>query len=70
MMMRNKVDESAPLYPFLISFQIYKIKEGHLQDLVTLQMSKETWMNLQIHVVDKEVEGSGNQTKKETTNTN
>ena len=70
MMMRNKVDELAPLDPFLISFQIYKIKEGHSQELVRLQMRRATWMNLQIHVVDKEVEGSGNQTTKDMTNTN
>ena len=28
MMMRNKAKELTPLYPFLISFHIYEIKEG------------------------------------------
>ena len=36
MMMRNKMEEFAPLNPFVTTFQIYKIKEGQSQDLVTL----------------------------------
>ena len=38
MMMRNKVDKLASLDPFLITYQIYEIKEGQSQDLMTLQM--------------------------------
>ena len=70
MMMRNKVEELVPLDPNLIPFQIYEIKEDQLQDLMTLQIRRPTWVNLQIHVVDKEMEGSDNQTTKETMNTN
>ena len=70
MMMKNKADELSLLDPLLISFQTYKIKEGQSQDLMTLQIRRPTWVNLQIHVVDKEVEDSGNQTTEEMTNTN
>ena len=62
MMMRNKVKELAPLNAFVITFQIYEIKEGQSQDFVTLQMRRPTLMNLRIHVVDKEVEDSDDQT--------
>ena len=70
MMMRNKVEELALLDQILIPFQTYKIKEGQSQDIMTLQMRRSTWVNLQIHVVDKEVEGGDNQTTEEMTNTN
>ena len=70
MMMKNMTEELAPLDPFLIPFQIYKIKEGQSQDLMTLQMRRSTWVNMKIHMVDKEVENIGNQTTRETTNTN
>ena len=70
MIMKNKVDELAPLDPLLILFQIYEIKEGRSQDFMTLQIRRPTWVNLQIHVVDKEVEDSGNKTTEELTNTN
>ena len=33
-------------------------------------MRRSTWVNMQIHVVDKEVEDSDNQTIEEMTNTN
>ena len=33
-------------------------------------MRRPTWVNLQIHVVDKKVEGSDNHTIEEPTNTN
>ena len=56
--------------PILITFQIYKIKEGQLQDLMTLKMRRPTLVNLRIHMVDKKEEDSGNQTTEETTNTN
>ena len=69
-MMGNNLEELALLDQFLIPFQIYKIKEVHSQDLMTLQIRRPTWVNLEIHVVDKEAEGSGNQTTKETMNTN
>ena len=36
MMMKNMVEELAPLDPLLIPFQIYKIKGGQSQDLMTL----------------------------------
>ena len=39
---RNKVEELAPLDPFLILFQIYKIKEGQSQDLMTPKMKRPT----------------------------
>ena len=70
MMMKNMEKELAPLDQLLIPFQIYEIKEGQWQDLMTLQIRRSTWVNMQIHVVDKEVEDSGNQTTEETTNTN
>ena len=69
MMMKNMAEELAPLDLLLIPFQIYKIKGGQSQDLMTIQM-RPTWVNIQIHVVDKEVENSGNQTIEETMNTN
>ena len=55
---------------FLITFQIYEIKKGQSWDLMTLQMRMLTWVNLQIHVIDKEVEDSDNQTTEETMNIN
>ena len=67
MMMRNKVEELAPLDPFLIPFQIYEIKEVQSQDFMTLQMRRPT---LQVQLVNKEVEGNGNQTIEKMTNTN
>ena len=70
MMMRNKAKELALLDPILITFQIYEIKECQLQDLMTLQMRRPALVNLRIHMVDKDVEDSGNQTIEETTNTN
>ena len=70
MMMKNMAEELALLDPLLIPFQIYKIKGGQSQDLMTLQMRRPTLVNMQIHVVDKEVEDNGNQNIEETTNTN
>ena len=70
MMMNKMTEELALLDPLLIPFQIYEIKEGQSQDLMTLQMKSPTWVNMQIHVVDKEVKDNGNQTIEETTNTN
>ena len=70
MIMRNKAEELAPLDPFLVPFQIYEIKDGQPQDFMTLQMNRLALMNLRIHVIDKEVEGSDNQTTEEPTNTN
>ena len=69
-MMRNKAKELALLDPFFIPFQIYEIKEGQPYNLMTLQMRRMTWVNLQIHTIDKEVEDSSKQTTKETVNTN
>ena len=69
MMMRNKALELALLDLILITFQISEIKEGLLQDLMTLQMRRPTLVNLRIHVVDKDEKDSGNQTSEETTNT-
>ena len=69
MMMKNMAEELAPLDSLLIPFQIYKIKGGQSQDLMTIQM-RPTWVNMQIHVIDKEVENSGYQTIEETMNTN
>ena len=70
MMMRNKAKELALLNPVLITFRIYEIKKDQLHDLMTLQMRRPTLVNLQIHVVDKEEEESGNQTIEEMTNIN
>ena len=70
MTMRNKVEELAPLDPLLSIFQKYEIKEGKPQDLMTLYMRMLTLVNLRIHMVDKEKEGSGNQTTEATANTN
>ena len=42
MMMKNMAEELALLDPLLIPFQIYEIKEGKLQDLMTLQMRRPT----------------------------
>ena len=70
MMMRTKADELALLDPILITFQIYKIKEGQLQDLMIFHMRRSTLVNLRIQMVDKEVEGCDNQTTNEMTNTN
>ena len=52
-MMKNIAEELAPLYPLLIPLQIYEIKEGQPQNLMTLQMRRLIWMNIQIHVVEK-----------------
>ena len=70
MMMKNMAGEFALLDPLLIPFQIYEIKGCQSQDLMTLQMRRPTLVNMQIHVVDKEVEGNDNQNTEETMNTN
>ena len=70
MMMRNKVEELASLDPMLITSQIYELKESQLQDLMTLQMRRSTLVNLRIHMVDKEMEDSGNKTTEEMMNKN
>ena len=46
MMMKNMVEEFAPLDPLLIPFQIYEIKGGRSQDLMTLWMRRPTWVNM------------------------
>ena len=70
MMMRNKAEELALLDPILITFRIYEIKKDQLQDLMTLRMRSPTLVNLQIHVVNKEEEKSGNKTTEEMKNIN
>ena len=70
MMIRNNAEELALLDPILITFRIYEIKKDQLQDLMTLQMRRPTLVNLQIHVVNKKDEESGNQTTEEITNIN
>ena len=71
MMTKNMAKELALLDVLLISFQIYEIiEENQSQYLMTPRMRKPTWVNMEIHVVDKEVEDNGNQTIEETTNTN
>ena len=70
MMMRSKAEKLAKLDPILITFQIYIIKEGQLQGLMTLQMRRPTLVYLRIHMVDKDEENNGNQTSEETMNTN
>ena len=66
MILKNKTKELAPLDLFLI----YEIKEGQTQDFMTLQLRRPTLVNLRIPMVDKEVEGSDNQTIEEMINTN
>ena len=47
MMMKNMAEELAPLDPLLIPFQIYEIKKGQPSDLMTLQMRRPAWVNMQ-----------------------
>ena len=69
-MMKNMAEELALQDPLLIPFQIYEIKESQSQDFTTLQMRRPTWVNMQIHMIDKEVEDNDNQTIEEKTYTN
>ena len=69
-MMKNKVDELASLDPLLIPSLIYKIKEGPPRVLTTLQMRRPILVKLHFHMVDREVEDSGNRITEAMMNTN
>ena len=69
-MMKNKAEELAPLDLLLIPFLIYKIKEGQPRVLMTLQMRRLTLVKLHFHMVDREVEDSGNRITEAMMNTN
>ena len=67
MMMRNKVEELAPLNSFVITFQIYEIKEGRPKDFTNKETDFDEFAN---PCGRQRGEGNGNQTIEETTNTN